>query len=322
MNFDIAIANLSSIPVLAFALGLLAARVKADLSISRGAFDAISFVLLLAIGLKGGHALKAVEFKDAGMPILVTLLIGLLIPSMVFFALKLVKRLNDIDRGSIAAHYGSTSLVTFSAALVFMDSHSIHYEGIVTTLLVAMEIPGLLVGILLAQGGLSALKNKELLREVLLGKTVLLLLGGVLLGLLSGEDSFDKVKLLFVDAQPALLSIFLLALGTKAGQNFKEFKNLGLPLVIASLVFPVIGGTIGAAVGTWIGLSAGGATALAVLSASASYIAAPAAVSVALPQSTQGAPITMSLGVTFPFNLIVGIPLYWWLAQVFAGGHA
>ena len=319
LSIDSAIANLTSIPVLAFALGIFAARVKSDLSVSKGAYDTISFVLLLAIGLNGGHALQATSFQDAIGPVLATLAIGSVIPALVFFALKGVKKINDVDRGSIAAHYGSTSLVTFTAALVFLESSKIAYEGIVTTLLVAMEIPGILIGVLLAKGGLKALKDRELIREVFLGKTVLLLLGGVLLGFISGAESYEKVKLLFVDAQPGLLTIFLLTLGIKAGQNFGEFKKVGVPLTIASVVFPVLGGAMGAAVGSLIGLSVGGAAALAVLCASASYIAAPAAVGIALPEANGSIPITMSLGVTFPFNLLVGIPLYIWFAQIFSG---
>lgn len=318
MNLDNAIANLTSIPVLAFVLGIIASRIKTDLSVSKGAFDSISFVLLLAIGLKGGHALKHTEIGNAVAPIIATLVIGILIPTIFFVLLKLAKPLGNVDRGAIAAHYGSTSLVTFTAALVFLDASKVAYEGVVTTLLVAMEIPGILVGVLLAKGGLRALRDRELLREVLLGKTVLLLLGGVLLGLLSGEASYDRVKLLFVDAQPALLTLFLLTLGMKAGASLGEFKKLGAPLIAASLLFPLIGGVLGVAVGTAVGLSVGGATALGVLSASASYIAAPAAVGVALPEAKQGIPIAMSLGITFPFNLIVGIPLYMLMATVAA----
>ena len=318
MNFDSALTNLTSIPVLAFALGIIASRLKADLSVSKGAFDSISFVLLLAIGLKGGHALKTSTLDHAVGPVLATLGIGILIPALFFLLLKLIRPLGNIDRGAIAAHYGSTSLVTFSAALVFLESSQVAYEGIVTTLLVAMEIPGILVGVLLAKGGFSALRDRALVHEVVFGRTVLLLVGGVLLGFVSGNESYEKVKLLFVDAQPALLTIFLLTLGMKAGANLGQFRKLGLSLVAASIAFPLIGGIVGAAVGTAVGLSVGGATALAVLSASASYIAAPAAVGVALPEANQGTPITMSLGITFPFNLIVGIPLYLWLAQWFA----
>jgi hypothetical protein len=316
-SFDIAISSLTSVPVLAFALGILASRIKADIGVSKSAVEIISFVLLLAIGLKGGFALQKTGLSGSGLPIATTLLLGCLIPLIAFAILKLVPRLSLIDRGSIAAHYGSTSLVTFTAALVFLDSAKIEYEGVVTTLLVVMEVPGLLIGILLAMGGFSALKNRELLKEVLLGKTVLLLLGGVIMGYIAGPKGYESVKTLFVDAQAGLLTLFLLTLGIQAGKNFKHFKELGPTLVGFAIVMPLIGGSLGALAGSAIGLSPGGATALAVLCASASYIAAPAAVSIALPTANHSVPITASLGITFPFNLAIGLPTFFWLSQTF-----
>ena len=312
---EIAVSSLTSIPVLAFALGILASRIKADMSISKSATEIISFVLLLAIGLKGGFALQKTGLEGAGLPIVATLLLGCVIPLVAFALLRFVPKLSLIDRGSITAHYGSTSLVTFTAALVFLDSAKIEYEGVVTTLLVVMEVPGLLIGILLAKGGFAALRDRELLKEVLLGKTVLLLLGGVLMGYISGPKGYESVKTLFVDAQAGLLTLFLLTLGIQAGNNFKHFRKVGSVLVGFAIVMPLVGGAIGALVGAAIGFSAGGATALAVLCASASYIAAPAAVSIALPTANRSIPITASLGITFPFNLAVGLPIYFWLAQ-------
>lgn len=318
-SLDIAAASLTSIPVLAFGLGILASRLKSNLAISQGAFDTISFVLLLAIGLKGGFALQKSGLGAVAAPLVVTLLLGCLVPLIAFALLKFVKKLETLDRGSIAAHYGSTSLVTFTAAIVFLETAQIQYEGFVTTLLVAMEIPGILVGVLLARGGFAALKDKELLKEVFLGKTVLLLLGGVLLGFISGPKGFESVKTLFVDAQPGLLTLFLLTLGIKAGENLKLFRQLGAPLVAFAFVMPLIGGVIGSAAGAALNLTIGGATALAVLCASASYIAAPAAVSIALPKANQSIPITAALGLTFPFNLLIGLPIYFNLASWFSG---
>jgi len=317
-SVDIAISSLTSIPVLAFALGILASRLKADMSISKSAVEIISFVLLLAIGLKGGFALQKTGLEGTGLPILATLALGSLIPLIAFALLKFVRKLSLIDRGAIAAHYGSTSLVTFTAALVFLDSANIEYDGLVTTLLVVMEVPGLLIGILLAKGGMSALKDRELLKEVFFGKTVLLLLGGVVMGFIAGPKGYESVKTLFVDAQPGLLTLFLLTLGIQAGNNFKHFRQMGIALVGFAIVMPLIGGTIGSLVGTAIGLSVGGSTALAVLCASASYIAAPAAVAIALPTANKSVPITASLGITFPFNLLIGLPIYFWLAQTFS----
>ncbi|MEY4321082.1 MAG: hypothetical protein RLZZ471_1023, partial [Actinomycetota bacterium] len=245
-----------------------------------------------------------------GIPLGTTVLLGCIIPLLAFLVLRFVPALTRVDRGAVAAHYGSTSLVTFSAALVFLDNAGLQYEGVVTTLLVVMEIPGILLGIVLAKGGLRGLKDKELFREVFLGKTVLLMLGGLVIGLLTGAQGFEKVKPLFVDAMPGLLTLFLLTLGIKAGQRLGEFKTLGWRMGAFAVVFPVFAGFLGAAAGSLAGLSIGGATALAVLCASASYIAAPAAVSVALPEASASIPLVSSLGSTFPFNLVFGIPLY------------
>lgn len=314
-SFDIALSSLTSVPVLAFALGIIASRIRADIGVSKSAVDIISFVLLLAIGLKGGFALQQTGLSGSMLPIAATVLLGCLIPLIAFALLHLAPKLSQIDRGSIAAHYGSTSLVTFTAALVFLDTEGIQYEGVVTTLLVVMEVPGLLIGILLAKGGVSALKDRALLREVLFGKTVLLLLGGVLIGYISGPKGYESVKTFFVDAQPGFLTLFLLTLGIQAGQNFKYFREMGASLVGFAILMPLIGGGLGSLVGAAIGFSAGGATALAILCASASYIAAPAAVSIALPTANKSVPITASLGVTFPFNLVIGLPLFFWLSQ-------
>ena len=318
LNLDAAATNLLSIPVLAFALGLIAARLRSDLSVSKGLTDGISFVLLLAIGFKGGAAIHGTSLGALALPLGATLIIGCVIPLIAFAVLGLgKKKISKIDRGSIAAHYGSTSLVTFSAALVFLETQDVSYEGKVTALLVAMEIPGILVGILLAKGGFSALKNKELIREVFLGKSVLLLLGGLLIGAIAGPKGVGQVSPLFVDALPGLLTLFLLTLGFKAGSHLGEFKALGFKLVAFGTLFPLFTGALGAFTATLIGMSPGGATAFAVLCASASYIAAPAAVSVALPEASKPLTILSSLGVTFPFNLIVGMPVYFMLANAF-----
>ncbi len=319
LNLDAAATNLLSIPVLAFALGLLAARLRSDLSVSKGLTDGISFVLLLAIGFKGGAAIYGVSIGELAIPLTMTIVLGCVIPLIAFALLGLgKKKISKVDRGSIAAHYGSTSLVTFSAALVFLETQNITYEGKVTALLVAMEIPGILVGILLAKGGFSALKNKELIREVFLGKSVLLLLGGLLIGAIAGPTGVEKVSPLFVDALPGLLTLFLLTLGFKTGGHLGEFKALGFKMLAFGTLFPLFTGAAGALTATLIGMSPGGATAFAVLCASASYIAAPAAVSVALPEASKPLTILSSLGVTFPFNLIVGIPVYFMMANAFA----
>jgi hypothetical protein len=260
-----------------------------------------------------------VGFTQILTPGLVTLLCGVVIPVLAFYSLRLIKALSDIDRGSLAAHYGSTSLVTFSAALLFMESNSIFVEGYAPALLTLLEIPGLIVGIFLASSSVSHpdVKWATTLREVVLGKTVLILLGGMVIGFLTSQSGYENVQPFFIDLLAGFLALFLLHLGYSAGSNFHEVKKVGLPLGIFALVFPIIGGLIGVGAASAIGLSIGGATVLGVLCASASYIAAPAAVSIALPQANLSVALSASVGITFPFNLIIGIPLYYKFAQIF-----
>jgi hypothetical protein len=240
-----------------------------------------------------------------------------LIPVLAFYSLKLIKVLNDIDRGSIAAHYGSTSLVTFSAGLLFLESNNIFVEGFAPALLTLLEIPGLIVGIFLASRSLpSKVSWAMTLKEVLLGKTVLLLAGGLIIGLITPHEGYTKVSPFFVDLLNGMLVLFLLHLGYLAGSNFSEIKKVGAPLAAFGILFPVLSGFIGVTAGSMIGLSVGGATMLGILSASASYIAAPAAVAVALPTASQTLALMSSIGITFPFNLILGIPIYFRFAEL------
>ena len=311
MNLSLALTNLTSVAVLVFILGFIGARFKSDLRIPESIYQLISIYLLLGIGIKGGHALKGVAFAEIIKPSVTTLIIGSLIPFLAFYVLKFVGNLNDIQRGTLAAHYGSTSLVTFSAAVLYLENNKIFYEGFSTTLLTIMEVPGLVVGIYLASRKYSAnISWGKTFQEILLGKTVLLLVGGLIAGFITTDEGFNKVSPLFVDLLNGFLVLFLLQLGYMAGSQIKQVKDAGIKLIIFSIIFPIIAGTIGAIGGYLSGLSLGGTTLLAVLSASASYIAAPAAVSIALPKAKFGLALTCSIGITFPFNLIFGIPLY------------
>ena len=317
-SWSIAQANLTSVGVLAFLFGVLAARVKSDVRLPDAIYQFLSIYLLFGIGLKGGYSLKSSSFSELLTPALTTVALGILIPLLAFLILKGVKKLNDIDRGSIAAHYGSTSLVTFSAGLLFLESNNIFVEGYAPALLTLLEIPGLIVGIYLA----SRTTNTKVgwastLKEVLLGKTVLLLAGGLAIGLITTQEEYAKVNPFFVALLSGLLVLFLLHLGFMAGSSFHEIRGVGAPLAVFAIAFPLLSGTLGVAAGSAIGLSIGGASILGLLSASASYIAAPAAVAVALPQASRSLALMSSIGITFPFNLILGIPIFYKLAEVF-----
>jgi hypothetical protein len=316
-TWSIAQANLMSVGVLGFIFGFLASRIKSDVRVPDAIYQFLSIYLLFGIGLKGGYSLKSTPFADLVLPAIATLACGVLIPLLAFAFLKLARGLNNVDRGSIAAHYGSTSLVTFSAAILFLESNSIFVEGFAPALLTIMEIPGLIVGIFLASRSLTAKVGwVETMREVLLGKTVLLLIGGLAIGFITSDQGYEKVSPFFVDLLSGFLVLFLIHLGYLAGSSFAEIKSVGRPLVIFAILFPILSGAIGVGAGSLIGLSVGGATMLGVLCASASYIAAPAAVSVALPQASKTIALMSSIGITFPFNLILGIPIYYRFAEL------
>jgi hypothetical protein len=319
-SWNIAVSNLTSVGVLAFIFGFFASKVKSDVRVPEQIYQFLSIYLLFGIGLKGGHSLKSVSIFEVLTPALTTIVAGALIPFIAFFTLRLIKNLSTVDRGSIAAHYGSTSLVTFSAALLFLESNSIFVEGFAPALLTVMEIPGLIVGIYLgSRTPGSDVRWNETLKEVLLGKTVLLLFGGLFIGAVSSNEGYEKVSPFFVGLLSGLLVLFLLHLGYMAGSNFSEVKRVGKPLIVFGVIFPSVIGVLGVGLGTVVGLSVGGSTILGVLCASASYIAAPAAVGVALPRANGTIALVSSIGVTFPFNLIVGIPLYFRVAEFLSG---
>lgn len=317
-SWSIAQANLTSVGVLTFIFGFLAARIKSDVRVPDAIYAFLSIYLLFGIGLKGGHSLKTSSLSELATPALTTIACGILIPLLAFLTLKLIKVLNDVDRGSIAAHYGSTSLVTFSAGLFFLESNNVFVEGYAPALLTLLEIPGLIVGIFLASRSLTTkVRWSSTLKEVLLGKTVLLLAGGLAIGLITSNEGYMKVSPFFVDLLNGLLVLFLLHLGYLAGSNFSEIRKVGAPLAAFGIFFPLLSGLIGVTAGSLIGMSVGGATMLGILAASASYIAAPAAVSVALPTASPTLALMSSIGITFPFNLILGIPIYYKIAQLF-----
>lgn len=314
---SVAIQNLTSVPVLVFVLGVLAALVKSDIRLPEPVYQVISVYLLFGIGLKGGLALQQSALASMAGALAATVLLGIAIPVLAFTLLRLVPAVGEIDRGSIAAHYGSTSLVTFSAALVFLETSDIAYEGFVTALLTIMEIPGIVVGIFLATRHINRQVDwRHSLQEVLLGKTILLLVGGLVIGYLTGSAGYARISPFFVDLLPGILALFLLHLGFVAGDQLHQLRAAGPRLVVFALAFPLLAGSLGILAGSIVGLSVGGMTVLGVLAASASYIAAPAAIGIAVPEANKGLAITMSIGLTFPMNLLIGIPLYVKLAQL------
>lgn len=308
--------NLLSPMVLAFVLGAVAAWLRSDLRFPDGFSAGLSIYLLLAIGLKGGVALSETSAAEFWAPALVTLGLGVGVPVWCYAILRRLGRCSVADAAALAAHYGSVSAVTFLAGLSFLDAAEVSHEGYLPSLVALLEIPGIVVALLLArrasaQGGSLG----EALHEVLTGKSIVLLAGGVLIGYLAGRPGFDKVAPLFVAPFQGVLTLFLLEMGLLAARRFGELRRLGPFLGAFGVVMPIVHALLGVLAGTWAGMSVGGATVLGLLAASASYIAAPAAVRIALPAANPSYYLTASLAITFPFNLTIGIPLYYAMAR-------
>ena len=316
-TLSLALINLTSPPVLAFVLGVLAVSLKSDLRLPDAVYQALSIYLLLGIGIKGGVSLSEVSWDDIALPLLATFVLGVVVPFLAFGALGLMTKLDTVNKGALAAHYGSTSLVTFTAALVFLDTLKVSYEGFVTTLLAAMEVPGIIIGLLLATRGMNReFSWAESMRELVTSKSIVLLVGGLALGVATGAQGYAGIEMFFSGLFPGILTLFLLELGIVAGRRIRDIREGGVGLVIFGVTFPVLAGALGVVAGALSGLSVGGATVLGVIAASASYIAAPAAVRLALPEASPGIYLTAALGVTFPFNLVVGIPLLFTLSNL------
>jgi len=304
--------------VLFFLLGLVARLAKSDLRLPEGLYDALAIYLLLAIGLKGGVQLAQQPLTTVLPQALAAIALGAAIPLLLFPLLRL--RLPRADAASIAAHYGSVSVVTFAVATSFLAARSIDAESHMPLLVALMEAPGIVVGIVLARaGGRQRVAWGPLAHEVLAGKSVLLLLGGLFIGAVIGPDGSKPIAPLFTDLFKGVLALFLLEMGLVAGGRLGDLKRAGGFLLAVGIGAPVVLGALGALVGHAIGLSLGGTALLATLAASASYIAAPTAMRIAVPEANPALSIGVALGVTFPFNIFIGIPLYLQFARWIGG---
>jgi hypothetical protein len=308
-SLDLAIENLTSPPVLAFVLGALAVILRSDLRLPDPIHTWISTYLLLAIGLKGGHSLKGSDISSLTKPALLTIAFGIAIPVIVFFVTTKLLKLNAPDAGSIAAHYGSVSVVTFTAAMIFAIEADFITEPFMTTLVAILEVPGIVVALVLASMKSEGVNWRTAVHEVLTGRSVLLLIGGLVIGAVSSANSFSRVEPFFVGMFSGLLTLFLLDMGATVATRFATSGRPPLRMAIFAIITPIVFGSAGILAAHSIGLSIGGSAVFGIMAASASYIAAPAAVRIALPDADSGLSLGLALGVTFPFNLTIGIPL-------------
>jgi uncharacterized protein len=310
--------NLLSPIVLAFVLGIVATLVRSDLKFPEELYTALTIYLLLAIGLKGGAALSVTPISEFWAPALAALALGCVIPIWTYGLLRKIGKMSVADAAAIAAHYGSVSAVTFIASLAFLDAAGVAYEGFMPTLLAILEVPAIVVALLIAQMRMREGPRRSWqagLRKVVSSKSVLLLIGGLGIGVLGGERGLMQVAPFFVEPFHGALALFLLELGMTTARRLRDLRQVGAFLIGFGIIMPILHGILGVFVGSLVGLSVGGSTVLGVLSASASYIAAPAAVRISLPTANPGYYLTASLAITFPFNLAIGIPLYFAIAN-------
>jgi hypothetical protein len=305
--------------ILFFILGIVAGLARADLRLPGAIYDFVSTVLLLAIGLKGGVELA----RDTGsMPLaefagLVGL--GLALPLPVFAVARYVGRLSRADAASLAAHYGSVSVGTFAVVIGYLATRGIDYESRAPVWVVLLEVPAILVGILLARGISGEVAWRTLAHELFLGRSIVLLVGGLAIGWASSPEGTQSIQPFFFGLFQGILALFLLEMGLIAASHLPTLRRHGIFIIAFGIAMPLAAAVAGAMVGRLLGLSPGGMTVLATLAASASYIAAPAAIRTAVPEANPALSLTASLAVTFPFNIIVGIPLYERLAAYLHG---
>ena len=368
--------SMLDIVVLFFLLGLFARLVKSDLALPGALYETLSIYLLLAIGLKGGIELSKQSLQTVLPQVLWCIGMGLAIPCLLYPVLRRVVRLNGFDAASVAAHYGSVSVVTFAVASAYLVQQQVAFEAHAALWVALLEAPGIVAGIALARwsarqmeqttagagattpvytsayasssaksstpnsaatssaatfiaatasntSNTSNINNtsstwQALAHDVFLGKSVLLLVGGLVIGTTMGEAGTAPIAPLFTVLFKGVLAVFLLELGLVAGARLGELRRYGVGLIAFAVLAPLALALVGALGGKLLGLSTGGVAIMATLAASASYIAAPTAMRIAVPQANAALSITAALGITFPFNVIVGIPLYLKLAQALA----
>jgi len=319
MDLEMILGNLMTPPVLFFALGMAATLLRSDLEIPQAVTRGLSLYLLFAIGMHGGYELSQAGFSfNTLKPLGVGVLTSALFPLGTFLVLR--KRLGAADAAAIAATYGSISAVTFITACSFLDLREVPWSGTMVAAMALMESPAILVGVMLARraGVTPDAQDADdavpgggsLLREAFLNGPVFLLVGSLTIGILSGEKGWASVKPFVDDPFKGVLCLFLLDMGLIAARRLGALRRAGLVVVGFAVFAPLVHAGIGIAASRALGLSVGDALLLTVLCASASYIAVPAAIRMTVPQANPSLFLPMSLAMTFPFNVAVGIPLY------------
>jgi hypothetical protein len=316
-GLDLLVANLLSPIVLAFVLGAIAGFIRSELELPEPVLKLLSIYLLLSIGLTGGRELAKAGLGEVAGLLAVAIALTLALPVTTYAVLRRLGGFDVANAAAVAAHYGSVSSVTFFAALAFARAAGFPAEGYVTAVVAVMEW-GVIIALLLARIGLGreagTLGFGAVIADTLRGRGILLLSGGMAIGALAGDPGWAQVAPFYEQLFRGILMLFLLEMGMTAARQVRDFAQVGLFLTGFAVAAPVVFGAVGVVAGWLAGLSQGGAFVLGAICASSSYIDAPAACRAALPQASPGIYLTASLGVTFPFNLLIGLPLYFALA--------
>ncbi len=315
------ISNLNTPGILFFVLGFVAAVIRSEIKVPDSIVKILSIFLMMAIGFKGGFEISKNGFEgNLIYSIIISFLIGVITPTIVFFTLIKLLKGDVINSGAIAAHYGSVSVVTFITAITFLDRSGIKYDGFMVGMMALMESPAIFVSLLLVNLFKKTYSSEtsffDIGKEALFNGSIVLLFGSLLIGFITGTKGYELTSPFFVHPFQGVLTLFLLEMGMIAGKRIEEFTKVGLKLGLFALLFPIVNGIIGSSIAVMFGIGLGSATLFGVLAASSSYIAAPAAVRLALPEANPSYYITMSLAITFPFNIILGIPLYYSLTSM------
>ncbi|MEM1036161.1 MAG: sodium-dependent bicarbonate transport family permease [Pseudomonadota bacterium] len=325
---DVALETLTSPIILFFLLGMIAALLRSQMSVPEAFAKGLAIYLMMAIGLKGGVEMaKNPITLEVGLVFLTGILLSFCIPILAFLILRVTTKLPRVDAAAVSAHYGSISIVTFLAATQAVENSGLDASGHLVAVAALMETPAIISALILFMRGrqksevsVAGSERGELVREVALNASIVVLVGSLLIGWVAGEDGTERVRPFFTDIFDGVLCLFLLDMGLSAGRGLRSgWRTLGPGTVGFGLYMPLVSASVAAAICVLLPIQHGDAALLLTLAASASYIAVPAAMRLALPQAKPSIYLTLSLGVTFPFNVILGIPIYIYLAGIATG---
>jgi uncharacterized protein len=321
-GIDLLLSNLLQPIVLAFVLGALAGAVKSELELPEAVIKLLSIYLLFSLGLTGGRELAKADMGDLLPLLAATVLLIFLIPTVAYVVTRRLGGFDISNAAAIAAHYGSVSTATFFSAVTFAQAMGTPSEGTIAAMVALMEF-GVIYSLVIARiamgraakaGGARGPTASELLLSVLRGRGILLLLGGMVIGAVASERQWGQIQPFYEGLFRGMLMLFLLEMGITAARQIRAFREVGLFMLGFGVLMPVFNGALGVALGSWAGLGVGGAFVFGAICASASFIDAPAACRASLPEANPGVYLTSSLGITLPFNLLLGLPLYYQMA--------